>query len=103
MITHLGQLHPQHMSVILLTPGYAAATLDRLAKDIRADYVLQGSIRQIANRMTASAQLVQVSSQTAVRGHTYERDVNELLRVQVLVSAAITGDVFSNLPLIAPA
>jgi len=103
MVTHLGQLHPQQMSVIRLTPGYAAATLDRLAKDIRADYVLEGSIRQIANRMTISAQLVQVSSQTVVWGHSYERDVKELLRVQEEVAAAITGEVLNNLPHTAPA
>ena len=103
MVTHLGQLHPQQMSVIRLTPGYAAATLDRLAKDIRADYLLEGSIRQIANRMTISAQLVQVSSQTVVWGHSYERDVKELLRVQEEVAAAITGEVLNNLPHTAPA
>jgi TolB-like protein/Tfp pilus assembly protein PilF len=103
MVTHLGQLHPQQMSVIRLTPGYAAATLDRLAKDIRADYVLEGSIRQISNRMTISAQLVQVSSQTVVWGHSYERDVKELLRVQEEVAAAITGEVLNNLPHTAPA
>jgi TolB-like protein/Tfp pilus assembly protein PilF len=103
MVTHLGQLHPQQMSVIRLTPGYATATLDRLATDIRADYVLEGSIRQIANQMTISAQLVQVSSQTVVWGHSYERDVKELLRVQEEVAAAITGEVLNNLPHTAPA
>ena len=103
MVTHLGQLHPQQMSVIRLTPGYATATLDRLAKDIRADYVLEGSIRQIANRMTISAQLVQVNSQTVVWGHSYERDVKELLRVQEEVAAAITGEVLNNLPHTTPA
>jgi TolB-like protein/Tfp pilus assembly protein PilF len=98
MVTHLGQLHPQQMSVIRLTPGYATASLERLAKDIGADYVLEGSIRQIANQMTISAQLVQVNSQTVVWGHSYERDVKELLRVQEEVASAITGEVLNKLP-----
>ena len=98
MVTRLGQLHPQQMLVIRLTPGYADAPPEKLAKDIGADYVLEGGVRKIADRVAITAQLVQVSGQSVVWGRHYEREVKDLLRVQDEVAAAITGEVLSNLP-----
>ena len=98
MVTRLGQLHSKEMSVVRLTPGYATATPERLAKDIKADYVLEGSVRKIGDRVAITAQVVQVSSQTVIWGQSYERDVQDLLRVQEEVAAAITGEVLKNLP-----
>ena len=98
MVTRLGQLHPQQMLVIRLTPGYADAPPEKLAKDIRADYVLEGGVRKIAERVAITAQLIQVSGQSVVWGQHYEREVKDLLRVQDEVAAAITGEVLNNLP-----
>ena len=98
MVTRLAQLHPQKMGVVPLSPGYANASLDRLAKDISADYVLEGSVRKINDRVAITAQLLQVSSQSVVWGQSYERDVKDLLRVQDEVADAITGEVLRNLP-----
>jgi TolB-like protein/Tfp pilus assembly protein PilF len=101
MVTRLGQLHSKEMGVVRLTPGYAAATPERLAKDLNADYVLEGSVRKVGDRVAITAQLIQISSQTVVWGHSYERDVKDLLRVQEEVADAITGEVLKNLPHVA--
>jgi TolB-like protein/Tfp pilus assembly protein PilF len=98
MVTHLGQLHPQQMLVVRLTPGYAQAPPEKLARDIRADYVLEGGVRKIADRVAITAQLIQVNGQSVVWGQHYEREVKDLLRVQDEVAAAITGEVLKNLP-----
>ncbi len=98
MVTRLGQLHPHQMLVVRLTPGYAAASPERLAKDIRADYVLEGGVRKIADRVAITAQLIQVNSQSVVWGQHYEREVKDLLRVQDEVAAAITREVLNSLP-----
>jgi TolB-like protein/Flp pilus assembly protein TadD len=102
MVTRLGQLHPQQMGVVRLTPGYASASPERLAKDISADYVLEGSVRKIDDRVAVTAQLVQVTNQSVVWGQSYERDVKDLLRVQDEVADAITGEVLKNLPHASP-
>ena len=104
MVTRLGQLHPQQMLVIRLTPGYADAPPEKLAKDIRADYVLEGGVRKSADRVVITAQLIQVAGQSVVWGQHYEREVEvkDLLRVQDEVAAAITGEVLDNLPHNAP-
>ena len=100
MVTRLGQLHPQQMLVIRLTPGYADAPPEKLAKDIQADYVLEGGVRKISDRVAITAQLVQVKGQSVVWGQHYEREVEvkDLLRVQDEVAAAITGEVLNSLP-----
>jgi TolB-like protein/Tfp pilus assembly protein PilF len=102
MVTRLAQLHPLQMGVVPLTPGYATAPPERLAKDINADYVLEGSVRKIGDRVAITAQLVQVTNQSVVWGQSYERDVKDLLRVQDDVADAITGEVLKNLPHASP-
>ena len=101
MVTRLGQLHPQQMLVVRLTSGYAAASLDKLAKDLNADYVLEGGVRKIDQRVAITAQLVQVGTQSVVWGQHYDREVKDLLRVQDEVATAITGEVLNKLPNVA--
>jgi TolB-like protein/Flp pilus assembly protein TadD len=98
MVTRLGQLHPQKMLVVRLTPGYADASPEKLAKDIHADYVLEGGVRKISDRVAITVQLIQVSSQSVVWGQHFDREVKDLLRAQDDVAAAITGEVLNNLP-----
>ena len=98
MVTRLGELHPQKMSVIRLTPAYAEAAPGRLAKDLRADYVLEGSVRRINDQVAIAAQLLQVNSQAVVWGQSYARDVTDLLRIQNEVAGAIAGEVLTKLP-----
>jgi TolB-like protein/Tfp pilus assembly protein PilF len=98
MITRLGQLHPDEMGVIRLSPAYAASGLDRIGKDVHANYVLEGSVRRSGERVAITAQLIQVSDQTQVWGESYERDLQDVLRIQAEVAGAIAGGVLSKLP-----
>ncbi len=98
MITRLGQLHPEEMGVIRLSPAYASSTFDRIAKEVHANYVLEGSVRQSGKRVAITAQLIQVSDQTQVWGESYERDLQDVLSIQAEVASAITGGVLNKLP-----
>jgi TolB-like protein/Flp pilus assembly protein TadD len=98
MITRLGQLHPDEMGVIRLSPAYASSGLDRIGKDVRANYVLEGRVRRSGQRVAITAQLIQVSDQTQVWGESYERDLQDVLRIQAEVAAAIAGEVLNKLP-----
>jgi TolB-like protein/Tfp pilus assembly protein PilF len=98
MVTRLAILHPKAMRVIHLGPSYATAPLDLLTKDLKADYVLQGSVRQIGDRVGIAAQLVQVGNQTVVWGQSYDRDVKDLLTAEEEVAYAIAGEVVRKLP-----
>lgn len=98
MVSRLGELHPQKMVVIRLTPVYAGAAPGRLGKDLRADYVLEGSVRRANDQIAITAQLLQVYSQAVVWGQSYSRDVTDLLRIQNEVAGAIAGEVLTKLP-----
>jgi TolB-like protein len=98
MITRLGQLHPEEMGVIRLSPAYASSGLDRIGNDVHANYVLEGRVRQSGSRVAITAQLIQVSDQTQVWGESYERDLQDVLRIQAEVASAIAGGVLNKLP-----
>jgi len=98
MITRLGQLHPEEMGVIRLSPAYASSPFDRIAKEVHANYVLEGSVRQSGQRVAITAQLIQVSDQTQVWGESYERDLQDVLSIQAEVASAIAGGVLNKLP-----
>jgi TolB-like protein/Flp pilus assembly protein TadD len=98
MITRLGQLHPDEMGVIRLSPAYAASAFDRIAREVHANYVLEGSVRQSGKRVAITAQLIQVSDQTQVWGESYERDLQDVLSIQAEVASAIAGGVLNKLP-----
>ena len=98
MITWLGQLHPEEMGVIRLSPAYASSDLDRIGKDIHANYVLEGSVRVSGQRVAITAQLFQVSDHTLVWGEPYERDLQDVLRIQAEVAGAIANGVLNKLP-----
>jgi TolB-like protein/Flp pilus assembly protein TadD len=98
MIASLGQLHPDEMAVIRLSPAYASSDLDRIGKDIHANYVLEGGVRVSGQRVAITAQLFQVSDHTLVWGEPYERDLEDVLRIQAEVAGAIASGVLNKLP-----
>ena len=98
MITRLGQLHPDEMGVVRLSPAYASSDLSRIRKDVHANYVLEGSVRRAEQRVAITAQLIQVSDQTQVWAESYERDLQDVLRIQAEVAGAIAGGVLNKLP-----
>ena len=91
MISQLGQLHPDRMSVVRLSPAASSSNL-------HATYVLQGTVRHINDRVAVTAQLTQTTTQAIVWANRYERDVKDLLRVQTEVADAIASEVFVKLP-----
>ncbi len=99
MVSWMGQLHPDRMAVIRLTPAYAGFGPERLGKDFRADYILEGSARRFNDQIAIAVQLTQVSNQAVVWGNdSYNGDVKDLLRIQSEVAGAVAGEVLKQLP-----
>jgi len=98
MITRLGQLHPHEMGVIRLSSSYASSPLDRIGRDIQANYVVEGSVLRSGSRVAITAHLIRVSDQTQEWGETYERELEDVLRIQAEVANAIALEVLNKLP-----
>jgi serine/threonine-protein kinase len=93
LITQLGHLHPEGLSVIAQTSVMRykkmAIPIEQIGRELGVNYLLEGSVRQEANRIRVAAELVKVSDQTQIWSDTYERDLSAILAVQEQVSQSV--------------
>jgi TolB-like protein len=62
-----------------------------IARDLRVDYVLEGSVRKAVDRVRISAQLVDGASASPVWANHYDFDLVDMLAVQDLISEQVVG------------
>jgi serine/threonine-protein kinase len=90
MITQLGRLHPQSLSVIARTSvmryKQAEAPVDQVGRELGVDHVLEGSVQREGGRIRIAAELVRVGDQTQLWADTYERELSGILTVQSQVA-----------------
>jgi adenylate cyclase len=65
------------------------ASVDSIARALRVEYVLEGSVRTAANRVRITAQLIKAATGFHVWSNTYDRDVKDVFAVQDEISRAI--------------
>ena len=59
-------------------------------EEVRAEYVLEGSVRKQGDRMRISAQVIDCAKSVYVWSETYERDLTDFFAVQDEISRAIS-------------
>jgi TolB-like protein/DNA-binding winged helix-turn-helix (wHTH) protein len=93
MITQLGRLEPDRLRVTARSSTWkykhADRDIDRLRRELGADYVLEGSLRRAGERVRVTAQLIQAVDQTHVWAETYERDLGDVLVLESEVARAV--------------
>src|SRR5215831_19485788 len=86
MITQLGGLDPQHLGVIARTSvmhyKHSKQPLQEIGRELRVQYVLEGSVRRDSKNVRISAQLIQMKDQTHLWSREYDRELNSLLILQ---------------------
>jgi TolB-like protein/DNA-binding winged helix-turn-helix (wHTH) protein/Tfp pilus assembly protein PilF len=94
MITQLGQLQPAHLGVIARTSAMRYKNSQRSAAQIchelGADYLLEGSVRQVGQRVRIAAQLIQATDQTHLWAESYETPLTDILKIQREIAERIT-------------
>jgi TolB-like protein len=60
-------------------------------EDVKADFVLEGSVRKQGDRLRIAAQLIDTASSVYVWSETYERDVSDAFAVQDEISRSIVA------------
>ena len=85
MIAQLGGLDPAHLGVIARTSSmqYKGAHKDaaRIARELGATYLLEGSVRREGQRVRVTAQLIQAGDQTHLWADSFDRDLNDILKL----------------------
>jgi TolB-like protein/cytochrome c-type biogenesis protein CcmH/NrfG len=95
MITRLGALDPQRLGVIAAKSSMAVAgkPLGEIGRTLNVQYALEGSVRRAGNHVRIDVQLIQISDQTHLWADTYDRNVNDILRVQDEVGSAVASQI----------
>lgn len=101
MITALGRLHPGRLGVIARTSTipYKAAgkNVAQIADELRVDYLLEGSVRQEGGRVRVTAQLIRASDQTHLWAQNYDRELGNILDMQLEVARAVAAEIHLQL------
>lgn len=94
LIDELGRLDPVRLAVIARTSAMhykgTSKPLGEVGRELRADYVLGGSVRQSAEqRVQVTVALVQVADQAQLWGQQFDAALGDVGRVQTEVARAI--------------
>jgi TolB-like protein/Flp pilus assembly protein TadD len=97
LITQLARLKPERLAVIArATAMHYKGTrkrADRIARELKVDYLLEGSLRRESSEVRVTAQLIQASDQTHRWAQNYDRDLASALVLQSEVAAAIANEI----------
>ena len=93
LIFRLGRMRPQQLAVIARTSvlqyRQSPKTIADIARELKVDYVLEGSVRRAAPRVRITAQLIRGSDQSHVWTETYERSWTDALAMQKDIGARV--------------
>ncbi len=97
MIAQLGGMQPERLGVIARTSAMqyksTAKLTDQIGRELRVDFLLEGSVRQAGDRVRITAQLIQVKDQTHLWTETYDRPLRDILTLQSDVAQAIARQI----------
>jgi TolB-like protein/Flp pilus assembly protein TadD len=97
IITQLARVNPERFGVIARTTSmkYKGRNHDvaQVGKELGVDYVLEGSVRREGNQLRITAQLIRVEDQTHLWAESFDRESENLLRVQDDVSEAVSRQI----------
>jgi TolB-like protein/DNA-binding winged helix-turn-helix (wHTH) protein/Flp pilus assembly protein TadD len=75
----------------------AKKPLPAIARELRADAVVEGSVQRSGNHVRITAQLVRATTDKHLWAQTYERDMSDILGLQDEVASAIAGQIEARL------
>jgi TolB-like protein/tetratricopeptide (TPR) repeat protein len=101
LTTDLGATEPTILSVVARTSAmhykHSRKPVDEIARELRADYVLEGSVRRDESRIRITAQLIDGRTQRHVWAERYESDAGDIPSLQSDVVRAIGRAVSARL------
>jgi len=97
MIAQTGKLNRARLAVVARSSvaKYKGSTLSakEIARELDADYLLQGSVRHLADRVRITVQLIHAQNQTGVWTEVYDRQLTDVLAVQESVVRSIASQI----------
>ena len=75
----------------------AARDLRKIGHQLGVARVVEGSVQRAGNRVRVNAQLIDVSTNRAVWGQTYDRDLADVFAIQSEIASSIAGQLQASL------
>jgi TolB-like protein/tetratricopeptide (TPR) repeat protein len=93
MIAQLGQRCANRIGVIArhsaMRYKFAQQGAAEIGESLRADYLVEGSVRRVGDRVRITAQLIETKGETHVWARSYDRQLADVLAVQTEVASEI--------------
>ncbi len=100
-IAALGQIEPEHLSVIgrtsMMTYKRTTKTLAEIGGELDAAYLLESSLRAEGGRLRITSKLIRVRGQVQTWSASYDSEPSSLLNFQQELSAAIAEQILLRL------
>jgi TolB-like protein/DNA-binding winged helix-turn-helix (wHTH) protein/Flp pilus assembly protein TadD len=101
MIAQAGKLNRDRLAVVARNSvvKYKGSTLNarEIGRELNAEYLLEGSVRRLSDRVRITVQLIQAQSQTDLWTETYDRELKDVLEVQDSVVRSIARQIHIEL------
>jgi TolB-like protein/Tfp pilus assembly protein PilF len=93
LIAQVGRVHPGGLGVIGRSSSMhfkgKAMSVEQVGRELGVDYLLSGSIRRAGERIRVTAELVRVRDQVQVWNGSYDRELRDVIDLQIEVARAI--------------
>ncbi len=97
ILNQIGKLNPDRLTVIsrLSVAKYKGSTLSasEIGKELKADYLVQGSVQRWPDRVRVRVELIQAQTQTDIWTESYDRDLKDVLAVQDSIVRSIASQI----------
>ena len=97
LIGQLGQIDPDKMSIIArgssMQYKHSPKSLDKISRELDAAYLLEGSVRRHGERVRITVGLIRASDQSQLWSESYDRDLRDILELQVEVARAVSNSI----------
>lgn len=97
MISELGHLDPQELSVIARTSVMqyrsTTKTIPQIGHELSVDYILEGSVRGSGDRLRITTQLVRASDSSHLWTGIYDKDTKDILGLEQQVAIGIAEEI----------
>ena len=101
MISQLGNLDPEHLGVIARTSVMHYKNnqepLDQIGRELKVQYVLEGSVRRESDRVRITTQLIQMKDQTHIWSREYDRELIHLVSLQGEIAKEVADEIHLTL------
>ena len=95
LITNLGQIHSLRVISRASVMQYKGSRkpLPEIARELRVDAVVEGSVQRSTNHARITAQLVDGKTDAHLWARTFDRDLSDVLALEADVAQAVAGEI----------